>query len=85
MVSSVPRKIPHLTELAKKHKDITFIGVSAFERDTSLVKPFVAKMGDKMDYHVAMDDVPAGGPGSRAKWRRTGWKPPSRTAFPPRS
>ena len=59
--------IPHLTALAKKHKDITFIGVSAFEQDASLVKPFVAKMGDKMDYHVAMDDVPAGGPGQSGK------------------
>jgi thiol-disulfide isomerase/thioredoxin len=59
--------IPHLTEMAKKHKDITFIGVSVFERDSSLVKPFVAKMGDKMDYHVAMDDVPMGGPGQSGK------------------
>ena len=26
-----------------------------------MVKPFVNEMGDKMDYSVAMDDVPAGG------------------------
>jgi thiol-disulfide isomerase/thioredoxin len=53
--------IPHLTELQKKHKDVTFIGVSAFETDQGAVKPFVKEMGDKMDYRVAMDDVPAGG------------------------
>src|SRR5262245_54681841 len=32
--------IPHLTELQKKHKDVTFIGVSVFERDFGKVKPF---------------------------------------------
>ncbi len=55
--------IPHLTELAHKYKDkgVRFIGVNAFESDTSKVKPFVNEMGDKMDYSVAMDDVPAGG------------------------
>src|SRR5947207_6844570 len=42
--------IPHLTELQKKHKDVTFIGVSVFERerDAAKVKPFVAEMGEKM-------------------------------------
>jgi thiol-disulfide isomerase/thioredoxin len=53
--------IPHLTELQKKYKDVTFIGVSAFENDQKDVKPFVKDMGDKMDYRVALDDVPAGG------------------------
>jgi thiol-disulfide isomerase/thioredoxin len=52
--------IPHLTELQKKHKDVTFIGVSAFENDPKAVKPFVKEMGDKMDYRVALDSVPAG-------------------------
>jgi thiol-disulfide isomerase/thioredoxin len=53
--------IPHLTELQKKHKDVTFIGVSVFENNQGAVKPFVKEMGAKMDYRVAMDDVPAGG------------------------
>jgi thiol-disulfide isomerase/thioredoxin len=55
--------IPHLTELAHKYKDkgVRFIGVDAFEGDTKLVKPFVDQMGDKMDYSVALDNVPAGG------------------------
>jgi thiol-disulfide isomerase/thioredoxin len=53
--------IPHLTELQKKYKDVTFIGVSAFENDQKKVKPFVEEMGAKMDYRVALDDVPEGG------------------------
>jgi len=54
--------IPHLTELQKKHKDVQFIGVSVFEHesDQAKVAPFVEKMGEKMVYHVAMDDVPEG-------------------------
>jgi thiol-disulfide isomerase/thioredoxin len=45
--------IPHLTELQKKYKDVTFIGVSA--EDPQTVKKFVKDMGDKMDYRVALD------------------------------
>jgi thiol-disulfide isomerase/thioredoxin len=54
--------IPHLTELQKKHKDVVFIGVSVLEheQDFRKVKPFVTEMGDKMDYRVAVDAVPAG-------------------------
>jgi thiol-disulfide isomerase/thioredoxin len=52
--------IPHLTELAHKYKGkgVRFIGVDVWENNTSLVKPFVEQMGDKMDYSVALDDVP---------------------------
>jgi thiol-disulfide isomerase/thioredoxin len=55
--------IPHLTELAHKYKDkgVRFIGVDVWERDTKLVAPFLAEMGDKMDYSVALDDVPKDG------------------------
>jgi thiol-disulfide isomerase/thioredoxin len=53
--------IPHLTELQKKHKAVTFIGVSVYENDPKAVKPFVDEMGDKMDYRVAQDFVPEGG------------------------
>lgn len=47
--------IPHLTELQKKYKDkgIVFVGIS--DEKVSVVKPFVEKMGDKMDYRVAID------------------------------
>jgi thiol-disulfide isomerase/thioredoxin len=54
--------IPHLTELQKRHKDVTFVGVSVWENDQAKVKPFVKEMGDKMDYRVALDSVPAGKP-----------------------
>ncbi|MBI5834545.1 MAG: TlpA family protein disulfide reductase [Armatimonadetes bacterium] len=47
--------IPHLTELAKQYKDVKFIGANVWERDQSLIKPFVAEMGDKMGYAVACD------------------------------
>ena len=45
--------IPHLTELQKKFKDVVFVGIS--DEDAPTVKKFVAKMGDKMDYTVAID------------------------------
>ncbi|MBW7904026.1 MAG: redoxin family protein [Phycisphaerae bacterium] len=48
------RNIPHLTELQKKHKDkVVFVGVTREKPD--VVKPFVEKQGDKMDYVVAID------------------------------
>jgi thiol-disulfide isomerase/thioredoxin len=47
--------IPHLSELAKKHSDVVFIGQDVFETDEAEVKPFVDEMGDKMAYRVATD------------------------------
>lgn len=45
--------IPHLTELAHKNKDVTFVGVSIWEDHTdNNIEKFVADMGDKMDYNV---------------------------------
>ncbi len=47
--------IPHLTEMQKKFKDkgVVFIGVT--DEKSDVVKKFVEKMGDKMDYNVAID------------------------------
>lgn len=59
--------IPHLTELQKKHKDVKFVGVSVYERKPEEVKPFVKEMGEKMDYVVAIDDVPAGAEANQGK------------------
>jgi thiol-disulfide isomerase/thioredoxin len=56
--------IPHLTEAQKKHPEVNFIGVSVWEQDQKLVKPFVEKMGEKMEYRVAMDAVPEGASGN---------------------
>ena len=52
------KTIPHLTELQKKHKDVTIIGVAIMEEDQGAVADFVEEMGDKMDYRVALDLVP---------------------------
>lgn len=46
--------IPHLTEMQKKFKDVIFIGVT--DEEVAKVKKFVTKMGDQMDYVVAVDD-----------------------------
>ncbi len=45
--------IPHLTKLQKENPSVVFVGIS--DEDTKKVKPFVTKMGDKMDYRVAVD------------------------------
>ena len=50
--------IPHLTELAKNFTDVTFIGMNVLERGEGTadkVAKFVADMGDKMGYAVALD------------------------------
>jgi thiol-disulfide isomerase/thioredoxin len=48
--------IPELTKLAEKYKgQVTVIGVSVGEGNTDQVKPFVDKMGNEMNYHVAID------------------------------
>jgi thiol-disulfide isomerase/thioredoxin len=50
--------IPHLNEIHEKYKDkgLVVIGQDCWERDESLVEPFIKKMGDKMTYRVALDD-----------------------------
>jgi peroxiredoxin len=47
--------IPHLTKLQSQFKDrnVTFVGIS--DETADKVKPFVEKMGEKMDYVVALD------------------------------
>jgi len=51
--------MPHLSELAQKYKkDVTVIGVDVYEKsETSLsvIESFVAGMGNKMNYHVAVE------------------------------
>ncbi|HRT09981.1 MAG TPA: TlpA disulfide reductase family protein [Candidatus Paceibacterota bacterium] len=61
--------IPHLNELHNKFKDkgLVVIGQNVWERDESLVAPFVKKMGDKMTYRVALDDKSANKEGKMAK------------------
>src|SRR5215469_6148510 len=61
--------IPHLNETYKKYKDkgLTVIGMNCWERDESLVEPFVKKMGDKMTYRVALDDKEGSDQGKMAE------------------
>jgi thiol-disulfide isomerase/thioredoxin len=52
------QSIPHLNEIYEKYKDknLIVIGQNCWERDDSLVAPFVSSMGTNMTYNVAMDD-----------------------------
>ena len=52
------KSIPHLNEVYNKYKDkgLVVIGLDCWERNDSLVAPFVKQMGDKMTYRVALDD-----------------------------
>jgi thiol-disulfide isomerase/thioredoxin len=61
--------IPHLNELHAKFKDqgLVVIGQNCWERDESLVEPFIRKMGDKMTYRVAMDDKSSDKQGAMAR------------------
>jgi thiol-disulfide isomerase/thioredoxin len=63
--------IPHISELQAKYKDqgVVVIGTSVWERDAeqAKVEPFVAEMGDKMNYTVAMDDRSGGSKGKMAE------------------
>lgn len=59
--------IPHLTELQKKYKDVVIIGQNCSEMKQDKVADFVKKMGDKMDYRVALDDVSKEKRGSMSK------------------
>lgn len=45
--------IPHITELAKKNKDVTFVGVSIWEDEKGdNISKFVKDMGAKMNYNI---------------------------------
>ena len=75
--------IPHLTELAAKFGGkAKFLGVSVSEADQAAVEPFVAKMGDKMKYTVAMDKVPASGKAAEGVMNQTWMKAAGRTGIP---
>ncbi|UCD49107.1 MAG: TlpA family protein disulfide reductase [Phycisphaerales bacterium] len=65
------KSIPHLTELQKKYKDrVTFVGISGEE--PGVVKTFVGKQGDNMDYTVATDAVGSVSKGYMTAFRQGG-------------
>ena len=51
------RAIPHVSQMNTKFKDkgVVFIGMNVWEDDPSNVQPFVEKMGEKLNYVVALD------------------------------
>ena len=64
--------IPHVTELQHKYADkgLVVIGQNVWENNVSAVRPFIEKMGDKMDYRVVLDE-PSGQNGHMAtQWMR---------------
>ncbi|HMP02858.1 MAG TPA: redoxin family protein [Gemmatales bacterium] len=64
--------IPHVTELQKKYPKVVFIGVNVWEDDPEKVKKFVEKMGEKMEYRVAIDEGGDQGTMSRTWLRAAG-------------
>jgi len=48
--------IPHLTQVQKEFKNRGLICVSISTEGPEKVKPFVEKMGDKMDYTIGIDN-----------------------------
>lgn len=61
--------IPHLNKLhqAFAEKGLIVIGQDCWERDESLIEPFLKEMGDKMTYRVAMDDKTTDEKGAMAR------------------
>jgi thiol-disulfide isomerase/thioredoxin len=61
--------IPHVNEVQKEYQDkgLIVIGMDCWERDDSLVAPFVKKMGDNMTYRVALDDKQSDAKGKMAE------------------
>lgn len=55
--------IPHLTQLQEKYEDQGVVIVGVSNENVATVEPFVADMGDKMDYRVAVDTAGAVGNG----------------------
>ncbi|MEM8874424.1 MAG: redoxin family protein [Planctomycetota bacterium] len=64
--------IPHVTKLQQHYgDDVVMIGQNVWEQDDSAPAPFVQRMGDEMDYRVALDDKSADPEGAMATtWLR---------------
>lgn len=48
--------IPHLTEIQARYKDQGLVVIGISEENSDTVRPFVAQMGKRMDYRVAVDN-----------------------------
>jgi thiol-disulfide isomerase/thioredoxin len=52
--------MPHVSELQKQFPDVTFIGVNVWEDDESAAEELVQKIGTRLSYRIARDDIPDG-------------------------
>jgi len=76
--------IPHVNDLHKKFKDkgLVVIGQDVWEQKQDAVAPFVKKMGDKMTYRVALDQVTGEDKGAMAStWMEAAGQGGIPTAF----
>ena len=64
--------IPHLNALHLSHagKGVVVIGQNVWEKDESLVPPFVKKMGEKMTYRLALDNTNDGTGAMAETWMK---------------
>ena len=53
--------IPHLSALQRKYASQGLVVIGISDEDLATVQPYVAKMGDEMDYTVALDENKATG------------------------
>ncbi|MEE8153466.1 MAG: redoxin domain-containing protein [Phycisphaerales bacterium] len=65
------KSIPHLTELQEQYEDAGLVIIGISDEEAGKVRPFVDKMGDRMNYIVATDRREAT---NRAWFRRAGLK-----------
>ena len=60
--------MPHFNELQKANPKVVFLWVDVWDKDQAAVKEFVTRMGDKMNFAVALDSgCDADGVGAMAK------------------
>jgi thiol-disulfide isomerase/thioredoxin len=52
--------MPHVSELQKQYPDVVFIGVNVWDDDESAATSVIAKVGEKLSYRVARDEIADG-------------------------
>jgi len=62
---------PHLSSLQERYPNVTIISVMDCEPEPAKVGPIVAKMGNRIRYRVALDNVPVGNSPDQGVMHRT--------------
>jgi len=61
-------EMPHFNKLVKQYPNVVFLYVDVWDKDPDAVKDFVKRMGDKMNFTIALDgDQDEDGTGTMAK------------------